>query len=363
MRTSAPWIAGLGLLLSSAAHTTGAQSSRVQLTFDPSEARAAIAILRSEWERQSVSPSAWTTLFATEPYQWLKASEAAFHRAFTDDEFRAFLEAQTTVAQLGQFERTLATWERTDMAAAGRRALAYLPPDAVIRAHVFPEIKPRTNGSVWSKPGEGSAIFVYLGHATQAQFENTVAHNCYHIGFSSIQARQDSLLAGATPAVKQVLTMLGDFGEGHAILAAAGGPDFNPHWADDSAARARWHADLGHFDGDLLELQQFFTAILDGEIVGDSAIQERASRYFGYHTQGPWFTVGYEMDVLVERRFGRGALIAGTVDPRILLVLYDRAARAAMASGAGQLSVWNPAFLARIGATEAHADSALQSSG
>jgi hypothetical protein len=244
------------------------------------------------------------------------------------------------------------------MATIGRRALAYLPPDAIIKTRVFPEIKPHTNSFVWSMPGHGSAIFLYLQRTSQAQFENTVAHESHHIGFSSIASRQDSLFSGSSRAVKQVLTVLGAFGEGHAMLAAAGGPNVHPHWEDDSLARDRWDADMEHFSGDLLGLQEFFTDILDGRLVGDSAIDVRGSKYFGF--QGPWYTVGYKMDALIERRFGRPALIAGMVDPRVLLVLYNRAARAAMDAGGEHLSVWSADFLTRIGATEALADAALR---
>ena len=57
-----------------------------------------------------------------------------------------------------------------------------------------------------------------------------------------------------------------------------------------------------HFNQDLATLTQFFDDVLDGKLKGD-AIQEKASTFFGY--QGPWYTVGYEMAALVEKRFGR----------------------------------------------------------
>ena len=218
-------------------------------------------------------------------------------------------------------------------------------------------IKAGTNGFVWEWDRQGSAIFAYLG-GTQAQFENTVAHNCYHIGFSTIQHRQDSLFAGASPPVTMVLEMLGDFGEGHAVLAAAGGPSRHPRWPGDSAARARWDFAMGHFSADLLDLQAFFLDVLDGKLTGDSAIRGRRSAFSG--PDGPWYTVGYRMDVLVERHFGRAALIRATVDPRVLLVLYDRAAGEQDAGQAGRLSVWSPTLLSRIGATDALADAALK---
>jgi len=58
--------------------------------------------------------------------------------------------------------------------------------------------------------------------------------------------------------------------------------------------------------------------------------------------QGPWYTVGYKMAVMVERRYGRAALIDCMRDPRLLLVRYNAAAQEMNARpGAGELlALW-----------------------
>jgi len=88
------------------------------------------------------------------------------------------------------------------MHALGVRVLAWLPDGASIRAQVFPEIKPKQNSFVWTKPDNGPAIFLYLERQTKAKFENTVAHECHHIGLQSLGKEQDALQGTMSPVVK-----------------------------------------------------------------------------------------------------------------------------------------------------------------
>ena len=83
---------------------------------------------------------------------------------------------------------TLDAWQRADLVASARRVLAYLPDQAHIRAKVFPVIKPVTNSFVFESTTDPT-IFLYLDpEESAAKFENTVAHELHHIGYSSIEA-------------------------------------------------------------------------------------------------------------------------------------------------------------------------------
>jgi hypothetical protein len=321
-----------------------AADTRVELMLDSSEAEQVLLILRKEQARQAVTDADWQKLFATVPYQWLKAREAAIQRAFTDEDFRKFLQAPETLARTAEWAQTLAGMERADMTGIGTRVLAWLPPGAVIRARVFPMIKPHNNSFVWRNAHGEPAIFVYLQKQTQAQFETIVAHECHHIGLFGLDAQQKKGLSGMPENVKQAADWMGAFGEGEAVLAAAGSTEQRPHWEDDALARARWDSDMMHFNQDLATLAQFFDDVLDGKLKGD-AIQEKASTFFGY--QGPWYTVGYEMAALVEKRFGRTVFTDCLLDPRLLLVRYNEVAAAANRNGAA-LTLWPQSLLQRM---------------
>lgn len=65
---------------------------------------------------------------------------------FSDEAFRTLVTSDSLLARAEQLRATLDGWVAADMMAAARRAFAYLPDDAVIRAKVYPVIKPKTGG-------------------------------------------------------------------------------------------------------------------------------------------------------------------------------------------------------------------------
>ena len=339
----------LCLFLSGYCGFAAAQSSAaVQLVLDTSEAEQALRILHKQAAHQPVTAEDWQRLFTTVPYQWLKARETSMGRSFNEEEFKSFLLSPESLARQQDWEQTVVAMKQADMPALGAGVLAWLPEGATIHARVFPEIKPAHNSFVWTKVGEGPAIFLYVERQSKAKFENTVAHECHHIGLDSLAKQQDALQAGLPENVRIAVRWMGGFGEGEAMLAAAGSVDRHPHWEDDALTRARWDGDLMHFNADVAALQQFFTEILDGKLKGPEAIRERATPFWG-DAQGAWYTVGYEMAALVERAYGRQALNQCLLDPKKLLVMYNQVALEANAKGA-TLVTWSPDFLARLNA-------------
>jgi len=323
----------------------GQASPAVQLSLDTSEAEQALRILQKESAHQAVTPGDWQQLFSTVPYQWLKAREASMGRSFTDEDFQKFLLSPEALARQQEWEQTLAEMKQANMPAIGAGVLTWLPDGATIHARVFPEIKPKHNSFVWTKPGNGPAIFLYMERQSKAKFEKIVAHECHHIGLQSLEQRQAAIQAGLPENVQTAMHWMSAFGEGEAMLAAAGSVDRHPYWEDDALARARWDSDMMHFNADLEAVQQMLTEILDGTLKGDEAIGKRAAPFWGYH--GAWYTVGYEMAVLVERAYGRQAFNECLLDPRKLLTLYNKVALEANAQGAN-LATWSPDFLSRL---------------
>jgi hypothetical protein len=190
------------------------------------------------------------------------------------------------------------------------------------------------------------AIFLYLDpQESAAKFENTVAHELHHIGFASVSRDDSTRYAALPPATRTAAGWLGAFGEGFAMLAAAGGPDVHPHATSTPAERARWDHDVRRFATDLRQVDRFFLDVVDGRLAGD-AVQQRAFTFYG--VQGPWYTVGWRMAVEVERHDGRAVLIRCMLDPRELLERYDAAARDARAHGRRGLPEWSPRLLAAL---------------
>jgi Putative zinc dependent peptidase (DUF5700) len=325
----------------------GTPSTQIQLKLNTDEAEALLAILDKRAAGEGVVDADWQRLFATEPYTRLKKREAAMHRDFTDDDFKKFVLSPELAAHASLLRHTLEAWKQADLTASARRVLAYLPEQAHITAKVFPVIKPKTNSFVFETTSD-PAIFLYLDpEESAAKFENTVAHELHHIGYSSIEsaaeARQKDVPADAKPAVE----WMGAFGEGFAVLAAAGEPDVDPHAASTPKEHARWDHDLANFNQDLVSLQQFFLDIIDRRLVGTDKIGEKASAFFG-DAQGAWYTVGYKMAVIVEKRFGRKTLIDCMLDPRELLARYNQAAKEMNNRGGEKLPLWSPELMQKI---------------
>jgi hypothetical protein len=168
--------------------------SRIRVTADFSEAEAVVAILEKRQGKQDVTAADWQALFATEPYQRLKKREAAMKRTFTDDDFRTFVLSGDLLSQCVALRSTVAAWKQADLKLDAMRILPYLPPESVIRAKVYPVIKPMHNSFVFEADTD-PAIFLYVDPSVSREsFANTVAHGAKQCG-QTVRGK-DCLAAG-----------------------------------------------------------------------------------------------------------------------------------------------------------------------
>ncbi len=309
------------------------------------EADAVLSILAKKQSNQPITAMDWERLFTSEGYVRLKKREAELKRSFTDDQFRTFVLSNELAGRAEALQETLARWSHSDMSRVARLALVYLPGGARIRAKIYPVIKPQTNSFVFETKTD-PAIFLYIDPAiSAAKFENNLAHELHHIGYSS------SCLPHLTSEefnrrplkIRTVLEWVGAFGEGVAMLAAAGGPDVHPHEVSSPEDRARWDHDMANFNDDLRKVEKFFLDISEGRLTGEEAIRERGFSFFGI--QGPWYTVGWKMAVTIEKVSGRQALIDCLCDPANFLFSYNRAAAELNRSASTPMALWSPALL------------------
>jgi hypothetical protein len=316
-------------------------SARLDVRIVSDEAEAVLSILQKKNSGSEISDSDWNRLFSSEGYMRLKKREAAMQRSFTDDEFRAFVLSTDLTKRAALLADTLAQWKAADVSGAAGRALAYLPASARIRAKIYPVIKPRENSFVFETKTD-PAIFLYLDpEKTAAQYENTLAHELHHIGYSGACPDRDAAWekSSATQATRIAMDWLGAFGEGAAMLAAAGGPDIHPHASSNAEDRARWDRDVANFNSDLPNVEKFFLDILSGRLDTEEKINARGFDFFG--VQGPWYTVGWKMAVTIERAYGREKLIECFCDRVLLLATFNRAAAEMNRKAPGALALWS----------------------
>jgi hypothetical protein len=325
-------------LLVLVAHSSA--DDRVKIKMDTTEAESVVAVLHKRAAGKIIDSADWKRIFDSTPYIRLKKREASMHRDFTDDDFKKFVLSEALLKQAPSLQKTLFNWKRKDLKDAADRALHYLPKQAKLSADVYPVIKPLHNSFVF----EGNAIFLYVDpEVSSAQFQNTVAHELHHIGLSSLTSQYDEMESKAPEDIKPVLKWISAFGEGQAVLAAAGSPQVHPMQDFKPADRIRWNQDMEGFSSNVRTLDSFFLDILRGAFKDKDAIDHVAFSFFGY--RGPWYTVGYRMSTVVEEHFGREALINCMLDPRQLLVKYNQAAERQNANPGEHLPTWSPQLI------------------
>lgn len=324
------------------AQSVAGAAVNVRLVTD--EAEAVLAILAKRKANQSIADADWQRVFQSEEYVRLKKRETSMKRSFEDADFKAFVLSDQLLERAAALEETLARWKQADTSRAAKFALAYLPKDANIRAKIYPVIKPRQNSFVFEVE-EDPAIFLYLDPAvSREKFENTLAHELHHIGYGSTCPRQDvaSAIKKLSQNTQTLLTWISGFGEGFAMLAAAGGPNVHPHAVSSAEDRARWDKDVANFNDDLKKVDAFFNEILAGKLTEDQ-VHEKGFSFFG--VQGPWYTVGWRMAALIEKTYGRAKLIECMCDQRLLLPTYNRAAAKYNRRTHDPLPLWSAAVV------------------
>ncbi|HET7112993.1 MAG TPA: DUF5700 domain-containing putative Zn-dependent protease [Pyrinomonadaceae bacterium] len=332
----------LGVVVVAFVSDSRAQQLDVRLVTD--EAEAVLAVLAKKKANEPITQADWARIFSSEGYTRLKKRELSLQRPFEDAAFQKFVLLDDLSRRAAALEETLAKWKRADVTRSASLALAYLPDGARIRAKIYPVIKPRDNSFVFDVKTD-PAIFLYLDPAvTQKKFENTLAHELHHIGYgtSCPTAETSAAIAKLSAPAQVVLRWIGAFGEGYAMLAAAGGPSAHPHEVSNAEDRARWDRDLKNFNADLKKVEDFFVRILQAKI-SDADMQKEGFEFFGI--QGPWYTVGWRMVSLIEQTYGRKRLIEVMCDQRLLLATYNEAATAYNRKAKEPLATWSNSVL------------------
>jgi hypothetical protein len=309
---------------------------RVRMVTD--EADAALDVMRTLAERREPSGDEWSRLFRSEAYRRLVRRDSAMGRPFTDSSFADFLRADSVVARRGALAATLERWKGVDVEGAARRAHAYLPPGTALEAVIYPMIKPRPNSFVFDLGTDSAAIFLYLDpEIGRDEVENTVAHELHHVGFATACLRGGRTAPDGPVATARALT--GAFGEGLAMLAAAGSPAVDPHASSTPDRRERWHRDFAQWRTDLRRIDTFLGDVASGRLSDEDSVTTVARSFYG-EAQGPWYTVGYAMATRVENRYGRARLLSVICDPVALMHLYN--------TTAPEGERWSPELLARL---------------
>ena len=311
------------------------------------EADAALAILGEQREMGKVKPESWERLWQSQGFVRLKKRQESFGGKDVEQGFRDFLTSQETLGRLDDLRRAVADWKHLDVTAAARRAAAYLPAGLRLKATLYPVIKKQGNSFVFELTTDPAIFFYVDPKKPPAQLENILAHELHHVGIAGCPKPPgfDKL----TAAQQKAFNELGAFGEGLAVLAAAGSPDVHPHATSGADEWLVWERDVANFNTDLRRLEAFFRDVLAGRL----SEEEENKRLFtfinaGDVPQGAFYTVGWKMAAIIERARGRDALVRTICDPRSLLTAYNEVAAAHPRGDGEALALWSADFLAAL---------------
>ena len=322
-------------------------SGRVNVKIVTDEADAVLHILSKKNSGQQINDEDWQRVFKSEGYVRLKQREHSMQRSFEDEDFKAFVLSDSLAQRRDALAETLAKWKGTQVEQIASRPLAYLPSTAHIRATIYPVIKPRDNSFIFDVSGS-PAIFLSLDPSkSQAVFENIFAHELHHIGYGTTcpTSAAREAFTKMEPKTQTALKWIGAFGEGFAMLAAAGGPDIHPHAISSADDKARWDKDVSNFNNDLKTVEKFLLDVLDGKL---SEEDENKTAFSFFGVQGPWYTVGWQMSVVIEKTNGRATLIESFCDHRKLLTTYNKAVEQYNRKNRTNLALWSNEFLKRL---------------
>lgn len=328
-----------------AAQTSSPSRVNVQIMTD--EADAVLQILTKKERGQEITEADWQKVFQSEGYMRLQKRERSMERPFEDADFKTFVLSEDLFKRRQALAETLVKWKGSDVNKIAARPLSYLPRNAQIRAKIYPVIKPKENSFVFEIK-EDPAIFLYLDPTKSKEiFENEFAHELHHIGYSTACPTEVSKeqIKKFPPATQRVFGWISAFGEGFAMLAAAGGADVHPHAASLPQDRERWDKEVANFNNDLKTLEKFFLDVADGRL-NEETERQTAFSFFG--VQGPWYTVGWQMAVVIEKTFGREKLIECMCDRRLLLPTFNEAVGKYNRRNRTQFSLWSKELLSRI---------------
>jgi len=287
---------------------------RVDVHLVTDEAEAVMSILDKRAAKQQPAETDWQRLFTTEGFIRLQKRENSMHRSLTQDEMKQFVLSDDLLAKRAVLGRVLADWKHADLTHAASLALAYLPANAKIRAKIYPVIKPSKNSFVFETDTD-PAIFKYIEEEPRSEFERTMSHELHHVGFTVC----DDDTSALPKNIQQTINWIGAFGEGHAVLAASGGPDNPPQ----ERHAKEWKDEMAKFDTNFHDVESFLLDVAEKRLTGED-VPKKGFTFFGL--LGPWYTVGWKMDVVIEKTFGREALINAMCHPRTYLGTYNRAA-------------------------------------
>ena len=313
------------------------------------QADALLKILDKRNRRQPIDQSDWQVLFKSDGFRRLADREAFMNVPIDKADFKDFATSDALLQQASELRASLDLYSQINLESLVEKTRAYLPPEANLRGTIYPVIKPKPNSFIYELRTDPAIFLAVKPWQRLAKLENTLIHELHHWGLASCHADEESLEDGPDEEkpLRFARYVLSAFGEGFAMLAAAGGPEAHPHLTSTADEREEWDRSMSGFDDDLKKLEGFLLDVLNGNYETQEALFESAMAFFGV-VQGPWYTVDWKMAQAIELHRGKETLMECMHDPRRLIVLFNEIANE-RPQDMETSATWSTELLERLG--------------
>jgi len=317
----------------------------VGIFFEYDEVEASLTLLEKGFD-QTLQTGDWIRLFETRGYRLLKKRELNMGNAFNDEDFQIFIKSLINTKTVGSYQLTFERFQAIDLNGIQQKVMAYLPKHATFNTTIIPIIKSQKNSFVHQMEGE-SCLFIYLAPAClKAKLENTLIHELHHIGLDSVY--DPSKYSGLETKTQKLIEWTNAFGEGFAMLAAAGGPQNHPVPFDEQNRRV-WNENSRHVEIDFEKIQCFLIHILEGQFEDEQALIAKGMELMMNNGgQGSWYTVGWKISIIIEEIFGRQTLIDCMEDLRKLYIHYNKGVKVYNSKYGLSLPSWHDKIINRV---------------
>ena len=290
--------------VNAACGSAGVRSSAVGVHLMTDEAEAVLGILAKRNNQLPLTEADWSRLLTSEGYVRLKAREASMKRSFEDEAFKSFVLSP----ELGPQTATLETDARPMVkgrhgSAREKRSDATFPNVLVSGPRSTPSSNLRLTVSSSTSQATLRSFCISIPRSMRTSFATRSLMSC--TTSASVAVVHPRTIADEIARLPQetqtALTWIGAFGEGFAMLAAAGSPDSSSSWREPCRGAEQRGIEVSRMRAPIdSKLEGFFQSVLQKQLTGDQ-VREAGFQFFG--VQGPWYTVGWQMAVTIERAF------------------------------------------------------------
>ena len=283
--------------------------------------KTALNILNKNDKVKNISNNDWNNLFTAKGYQMLKQREKDMDNNFTDSILKEFLLDEETSSNLENYNNSLNRFLDIDLDHLISKTKKYLPQSAEINTAIIPVIKPESNSFVHSI-NERLLLFIYLEpNISKDKLENKLIHELHHVGLDDVYNKSD--YSHLTAPAQKMIEWTNAFGEGFAMLAAAGIIDEHPNNFSEESKKL-WDENIKNFNTDFKKIENFLLNILYENFHNDKELYNKGFELMVSNGgQGSWYTVGYKIAKVIEKTANRKVLIDCMDDLTKLYTVYN----------------------------------------